>query len=554
MEYKSENKTCQNCKTDFTIEPDDFGFYEKMQVPAPEECGLCRQQARLIFRNFTTLYKRKCDKSGREIIAVYGPNTKFPVYGLPEWWGDGWDPLGYGQDIDWGRPFFAQFGELLEKIPHVSVMNKKSENCEYSNQVADSKSCYQVFGCTANEYCDYGHIVWHSKYCVDNLYIYKCESCYECVDCVNCNMLLYSEECESCAESIGLYDCKGCINCIGCVGLVNKSYCIFNKQVSKEEYAQFLQANPITDPNTIEKIRAGMEELRKSLPQRSFFGFRNHNSSGNHLYNTRNVHSSFDVKGGENSKFCFTARNVVDTYDAGFTLDLSECYQVLTGFGNRMIGCHNVFDSHDVHYSDYCYGSSFLFGCSGLRNKSYCILNKQYSKEEYSQIVPKMIEHMKKYGEWGKFFPKELSPFGYNEAIVNEYIPLTKEEALAQGYKWQDNIPSTTGQGTVKLADLPKDPKEYTDALMQEVLTCERCDKNFRLISREIAFYKRLGLPLPRKCVHCRHERRMKLRNPRLLWDIRCAKCQAPIQTSYTPDKQKVYKIYCEKCYQQEVY
>jgi hypothetical protein len=32
MEYTPENKICQNCKGDFTIEPDDFGFYEKMNV------------------------------------------------------------------------------------------------------------------------------------------------------------------------------------------------------------------------------------------------------------------------------------------------------------------------------------------------------------------------------------------------------------------------------------------------------------------------------------------------------------------------------------------
>src|SRR3989344_4332874 len=198
MTKNSENRICQNCKNNFVIEPDDFGFYEKMQVPPPDTCPQCRQQARMLFRNFKTLYRRKCDKSGKMIISVYNPDAPFPVYGIPEWWGDSWNPMEYGREIDWNRPFFAQFADLLNKIPHVSIMNTKSENCEYSNQVAGSKNCYLVFGCTENEYCDYGHIVWHSKYSIDNLYIFKSESCYECVDCLNCNMLLYSEECESC--------------------------------------------------------------------------------------------------------------------------------------------------------------------------------------------------------------------------------------------------------------------------------------------------------------------------------------------------------------------
>jgi hypothetical protein len=30
-----ETKICQNCKKNFIIEPDDFGFYEKIKVPPP---------------------------------------------------------------------------------------------------------------------------------------------------------------------------------------------------------------------------------------------------------------------------------------------------------------------------------------------------------------------------------------------------------------------------------------------------------------------------------------------------------------------------------------
>jgi len=30
-----ETRNCQNCKKDFIIELDDFGFYEKIKVPIP---------------------------------------------------------------------------------------------------------------------------------------------------------------------------------------------------------------------------------------------------------------------------------------------------------------------------------------------------------------------------------------------------------------------------------------------------------------------------------------------------------------------------------------
>ena len=46
----SETRNCQNCKKDFTIEPDDFSFYEKMDVCQPKICPDYRARQRLSFR------------------------------------------------------------------------------------------------------------------------------------------------------------------------------------------------------------------------------------------------------------------------------------------------------------------------------------------------------------------------------------------------------------------------------------------------------------------------------------------------------------------------
>lgn len=551
----SESRICQNCKTQFTIEPEDFKFYEKMQVPLPEICPLCRQKLRTTFRNFKTLYKRPCSKSGKLIVSVYHADTKFPVYDIQEWWSDDWDAMFYRTDINFEKSFFEQVGELFNRVPHLALWSVRSENCQYSNQIDNSRNCYLIFGGLNDEDCDYGHIVWNSRDSIDNLYLFKSESCYECIDCLNCNKLFFSEECDGCAESVGLFDCKGCLNCIGCVGLINKSYCIFNEQKTKKEYEKFVKENLLSNLKTIENIIFRKEELKQSLPQRSFFGFRNNDVSGNHIYNAHNIHHSFDIKSGENSKFCFTVREAIDSYDISFTGNLSECYQCLTVLGgSRTIGSQTIVDSHDVYYSEACFNCNDIFGCYGLRKKSYCIFNKQYSKDEYIFLKDKLVEKMKRDGEWGKFLPYSISPFAYNEAIVNEYMPLSKEEAIRQGFRWRDDIPSTSGQETINLNNLPMNPEDYSDDLLKEILKCEKCSKNYRFISREIGFYKKMRLSLPKRCFNCRHERRMKARNPRYLWDTKCAKCGEKIQTSYTPENQKIYKIYCEKCYQQEVY
>lgn len=58
----------------------------------------------------------------------------------------------------------------------------------------------------------------------------------------------------------------------------------------------------------------------------------------------------------------------------------------------------------DAYYCDSCHNSEYLFGCIGLKRSKYCVLNKQYSKEEYEALVPRIIEHMKKAGEWAYRF------------------------------------------------------------------------------------------------------------------------------------------------------
>ncbi len=48
---------------------------------------------------------------------------------------------------------------------------------------------------------------------------------------------------------------------------------------------------------------------------------------------------------------------------------------------------------------------SFCIGCVGLKNKSYCILNKQYTKEEWYVLADQIFTQMNQQGVLGDFFP-----------------------------------------------------------------------------------------------------------------------------------------------------
>ena len=120
---KPETKICQNCKKEFIIEPEDFNFYEKIKVPPPTFCPECRFARRMTWRNERALYKRKCDATGVDIISIFSPDSGYKAYEEKHWWSDKWDPLDYGADYDFSKPFFVQYQELLKQVPHLALFN-----------------------------------------------------------------------------------------------------------------------------------------------------------------------------------------------------------------------------------------------------------------------------------------------------------------------------------------------------------------------------------------------------------------------------------------------
>lgn len=541
-------KVCAISKKEFLITDEDLKFYEKMGVPVPTLCPEERQRRRISFRNFTSLYQRKCDATGKNLISMYHAKQPFPVYENEYWWGDGWNAMDYAQDIDFSKSFFEQYDKLAKRVPRFATFNIQAENSTYSNFSWVAKNCYLVFGCVRDEDCIYGHIVWDSKNCLDNLYVFQCEWCSNCIDCLDSYDLHFSTECANCTESYFLHDCRGCSNCFACTNLRQKQYCFLNKQLTKEEYFKKLNTILPFSQKTIENGKQWLEKLKKEhciFPP--LFGVKNENITGNHLYECKNCQHSFDAKKGEDSKFLFTSYQQQNCYDFSFTgAQTKFCCDILTGhFSEDCAYCHAINYSDNLRYCEICFHCRHCFGCTGLRNAEYCIFNKQYSKKEYFKVRDQLIEKMKQTGEWGEFFPMNLSPFAYNEAIVNQYFPLKKEEVKARGWIWKEDTPTTKYNGVI--IDIPETIENVSDDICKKILTCEATGKNYRIQKEELKFYQKMNLPIPRLCPDERHKRRMALRNPRTLFERNCDKCGVKIQTTFASERPE--KVFCEKCY-----
>ncbi|MCE9549105.1 hypothetical protein K8Q98_01765, partial [Candidatus Nomurabacteria bacterium] len=296
------------------------------------------------------------------------------------------------------------------------------------------------------------------------------------------------------------------------------------------------------------------EFLSKQI--RRFANIRNSvNCTGDALFNCKNAKESFFARGCEDMRFLWRGNDLKDSYDITPGGESSQCYEALTADHDyRALFAIYSLKSQEVSYVENCHSSKYLFGCSGIKHGEYYILNKKYSKEEYFILRDKLIEHMKNGGEYGEFFPSAMSHFGYNETIAQDYFPLTKEEAIKKGYKWWDKLQKTIGKETIKLGQIPDSIFDVEDSILNEILGCMECGRNYKIVQNELIFYKKHSIPIPRKCFYCRNSARLKFENPFKLWHRKCMNkgCQNEFETSYAPERPE--KIYCESCYNKEVY
>ena len=198
------------------------------------------------------------------------------------------------------------------------------------------------------------------------------------------------------------------------------------------------------------------------------------------------------------------------------------------------------------------------FGCVNLKRKSYCILNKEYSKEEFEKLKEKIVADMKvnpyvdKLGRkffYGEFFPPEMSKFPYNKSNAMRFFPKTKERALSEGYSWTD-AESPAYPITISSSSIPDTIEETNKSILNETIGCAICVHAYKITKGEFNLLRKVDLPLPRECPKCRENRRFSKLNPPKLYKRTCAKCKQEITTAFAPDRPEV--VYCEKCYQEE--
>lgn len=554
---------CSWCHIPFAPTVDDLAFYarvsprvgnERFPLPPPRLCPSCRRQRRFLFRNDMDLYLRTSSRSGQRMVSVHHDAVPFPVYTHSEFWDDSWDPLAYGREFDFSKPFFEQFAALSALVPRANLYQTNCDNCGYSNQIADCKNCYYVFSGVENEDCYFSYRINYCRDCCDCLVAWRSELCYECVDVYESYGCRYSTSIANCTDSAFLFDCRSCQNCLFCFGLKNQSYCIYNQKVTKEEFERQLASLRLDTATGVAAARSTFSNFISRFPRRAAQLISVEHVTGDNTQQAKDSHWVFDCQEVEDAAYCQFVAKSKNIHDANWCFGAENHYEISTGgLGcNEVLFCVDCWPTvNNLLYSMNCSnGVRDSFGCIGLRQKQYCILNRQHTKAEYEALLPRILQHLKSTGEWGDFFPPQISAFGYNETVAQDYFPLDRAHALARGFHWNDNEPPPpTAKRVIAATSLPDSIHDAPDSILEAAIESQHSAKLFRLIAQELRFYRAQQIPLPRHHPLDRHRERITLRTPRHLWSRQCTKCRTEVETTYSPASQ--IEVLCDPCYHQ---
>lgn len=556
--YSCQNKEIsQYCEKEFELNGDDIIFLKKFKVPFVELCTTCRRQLRYAFINQIDIYKKVCSAPGHyeEVISTIPPISPYKIYDTDYFRNASWSPMDYGIRFDLSKSFFEQLHNLRLSVPHIAITgDPASINSEYSVNGKNLRNAYRVTGGRESENIWYTVVVFNSKEIMDGFYVTKSENCYEIVissNCYNCDFVYFSD---NCMDSSFLYDCKNCSNCIGGINLRNAKYVYFGEQLTKEQYEEKTKEFSISSIEKQDRFKKIFWNLVKNSPVRAERVINSVNSTGVLINNSKDCIDGIGCFGAENTRHCDMLTNTKESMNASTSSGGEGLYETIS-VGSQSANIKFSVLAKGCSDSDFlinCTNCVNCFGCVGLENKSYCLLNQQYTKEEYYKLVEEIKCIMLESGEYGRFLPIPLSCFAYNGSNAHDSFPVDKDFAIKIGSTWQEERNTDLKDIEVVSKDeIFKNIKSVNEKIIDKAIKCSKSNRPFRIIKSELEFLQKRNIALP--SIHPKErmlERFSKISSYRKYENF-CKKCNKKIFSIYKPEDNWI--TYCDTCYQHEV-
>ncbi len=416
--------------------------------------------------------------------------------------------LSISPEYDFTKTFFENFADLYRSIKLPAIINIWSENSDFSEISIFVKNAYLSFttvsGCENILYSV--NIKDNSRNVLNSVMVWdSCENVYMSSWIIKSSSVFYSQNIVNSRDIWFSTNLVWCSECISCSNVENVSYQISNKQYTKDEYLtkkKELLSNPSWFDSLYQKSKVKSTNIwSKDTIWTCNFYCENLNSWA---YNYKVI----DWKNVVLVWLPTWNKNIYDTYNAGSPI-WSDMYWVMAAWWE-----HIYMTLHNNNWTNNFYSilldeCSFCLWCVWLKNKSYCIFNKQYSQEEWFNMVDKIFASMEQSGELGEFFPATMNPYYFNDTVASLFdLWFSKQEVINKWFLWRDeevkvDIPTTLDKiGVDELSGFEwfdSDGKWYIDNDVMNKVVVDKFWNSYRFVPMEIEFLKRYNLPLPRQ-------------------------------------------------------
>ena len=508
---------CKLTGAKFEISDCEQEAFRSFDLPLPIHSPEERLRRYLAFRNDRNFFWRSCNQSGQRVYSSYPASTLFPVVSPEIYYStDEKNSLSYGREFDFNRPFFEQLHELWQAVPRPATSTWKSKNSHAVSNVQGAHGSYLVIDAQDISNCMYSVGLRRCEFCIDCSWVSCSAHCYECIDCHNCSYLCWSLHSRNCSHSRFLRNCTDCQHCLFCEGLEGKSYHVFNKPLSPEEYADFEKRFRFTDQRSLESAQ---QEFADFLAQR---GNGKVTEGDNGQESSTAPYSEFceDVDCVVRCRWLTNAEHCLEGCGSSGGLRRAAQFVSVGRNSEELINCVQCYNVSKAMYCFHCEDSSHLFACIGLRNREYCIFNVQYSKDEYQRLLSSLWDYLKSKSIWGLFFPPMFSEYSYNRSSAGDHMPLNEIQAAVLRYTWDksDDLvkPSQLMEYCASnpeegFSEVPESTEGLVDDALSKLYLCSLSGKPFQLTRQEVSLYEMLSVPPPEFSFEERQKNRTRL-------------------------------------------
>jgi hypothetical protein len=433
---KPGERICSITGEKWMMDEDEIAWFKKFNVPPSRYSPQTRLKLAMgYFIVFDMWYNKHAD-TGAPIISTTHPASGIRVLPDKEWFER--DFSSDAMDLDFTTPFLDQLYALTRCVPVAASFNYKvPENSIAFISLGDHDSFF-VLACRSKRsfYC--GNAIDIE----DSAELVSVENARESYGVVhsqriyNCRFLL---ECYDCISSSFLFDCRNCEFIFGGTNLRNKKYVWFNEQLSKEEWEKrFAEVDLASRQQVDQYHQKFLMLLREQGIWPENFNINAVDSTGEYVYESTNIKDGYYVTRGcrdlEQVAYAFGIPSE-SCYCTSAPIGSSDCYY---GIGQKE-SSHTRFAMSilerniNTEYCNMCHDCENCFGCVGLRRKKFCILNKQYTEEEYWKTLDALKVAMLERGEYGELPPMKFGTQHWSGSGAHVIFGQTKEECLKLG-------------------------------------------------------------------------------------------------------------------------